>query len=55
MYTQLMYDFMEFKKMICKVIIFIFSKFGQVITPLVYSRKFFGKPGIIEKLRGENL
>jgi hypothetical protein len=38
MYTELMHDFMEFKKMIRRVIIFIFSKSRKVITPLIYSR-----------------
>jgi hypothetical protein len=55
MYFPLMHEFMKLTEMLDRVVIFMFSKYGQKITPLIDSRNNIGKPGTTEKLKGENL
>jgi hypothetical protein len=55
MYLPLMHDFMKLMKMLDRVLIFTFSKMGKKTPHSLIVGTIFGKPGTIEKLKGENL
>jgi hypothetical protein len=51
MYFPLMHEFMKLKEMLSRVVLFTLSKYGQIITPFIWSRNNIRKTRNIGEIK----